>query len=54
MWNKERNRSYIKEYNNSFQLEFEGELLYGYKRKGKQYIEGRLKYEGEYLYNKKW
>ena len=45
---------FIKQYKNSFQLEFEGELLYVYKRKGKQYIEGRLEYEGEYLYNKKW
>ena len=28
--------------------------LYNKKRKGKYYIEGRLEYEGEYLYDKKW
>ena len=33
---------------------FEGEYLYGHKRKGKEYINGMLEYEGEYLFDKKW
>ena len=30
------------------------EYLYDYKLKGKEYIQGRLEYEGEYYDNKKW
>ena len=33
---------------------FKGDYLYGYKIKGKEYINNSLEYEGEYLYNKKW
>ena len=33
-------------------MSFEGEYLYGYKRKGKKYINGRLEYEGEFLFGK--
>ena len=34
---------------------FEEEYLYGYKRKGKKdYKDGNLEYEGEYLYNKQY
>ena len=35
-------------------LKFEGEYLNGYKRKGKIYINGRLEYEGDLLFDKKW
>ena len=28
--------------------------LYNYKKKGKEYINNKLEYEGEYLCNKKW
>ena len=41
-------------YNFDYQLIFEGEFLNGYKRKGKQYINGILEYEGEYLCGKKY
>ena len=43
-----------KEYNQYGKLIFEGEFLYGYKLKGKYYINGKLEYEGEFLYNEKW
>ena len=43
-----------KEYNEKGELSFEREFLYNYKRKGKEYINGRLEYEGEYLFDKKW
>ena len=43
-----------KEYNYDGKLIFEGEYLYGYKLKGKYYINERLEYEGEYLLNKKY
>ena len=33
---------------------FEGEYLYGYRIKGRDYINRRLEYEGEYLFNNKW
>jgi hypothetical protein len=33
---------------------FEGEYLNDFRLKGKKYIDGRLEYEGEYLWNKKW
>ena len=33
---------------------FDGEYLYGFKLKGKEYVNEKLEYEGEYLYNKKW
>ena len=35
-------------------LIFEGEYLYGYKRKGKEIINGNIEYEGEYFNNKKY
>ena len=43
-----------KEFNIHSKLIFEGQYLYGNKRKGKSYINGILEYEGEYLYDKKY
>ena len=44
-----------KEYNNYNKLIFEGEYLYGFKRKGKEYYSNnKLEYEGEYILGKKW
>ena len=43
-----------KEYLYDGKLVFEGEYLYGFKLKGKYYIEEKLEYEGEYLYEMKW
>ena len=43
-----------KEYNSYGFLMFEGEYLYGWKYKGKEYIKGILEFEGEYLNDKKW
>ena len=43
-----------KEYYSSGKLFFEGEYLYDYKLKGKQYKNEKLEYEGEYLYYKKF
>jgi len=36
------------------ELIFEGEYLYNFKIKGKEFNEGRLEYEGEYSFDKKW
>ena len=36
------------------ELKFEGEYLGGYKKKGREYINGKLEYEGEYLKGMKW
>ena len=41
-------------YNDSGEIIFEGEYLYDLKKKGKEYIYGRLEFEGEYLLDKKW
>ena len=35
-------------------LIFEGEFLYNYRVKGKAYINERLEYEGEYLFDRKY
>ena len=45
----------VKEYNNSGNLIFEGEYLYGLRNgKGKEYDnDGKLLFEGEYLYGKR-
>ena len=43
-----------KEYDKEGNLIFEGEYLYNYKIKGREYYKGKIVYEGEYLYNKKW
>jgi len=43
-----------KEYDDNGKLKFEGDYLYGYKIKGKYYIDGILEFEGEYNYEKKW
>ena len=43
-----------KEYYDYGPLKFEGEYTFGYKLKGKLYINNNLEYEGEYLYDKKW
>ena len=29
-------------------------MLNNYKKKGKEYLKGKLEFEGEYLFNKKW
>ena len=34
-------------------LIFEGEYLYGQKIKGREFINGILEYEGEFLFNRK-
>ena len=48
-----RKNGKVKEYYpDSNQLIFEGEYLYNRRIKGKQYIKGRLEYEGEYLFDK--
>ena len=33
---------------------FEGEYLYNYKLKGKFFKNGKLEYEGEYMFYNKW
>ena len=40
------------EYNKERVSNFEGEYLYGHKLRGKYYINGKLEYEGEYLFEK--
>ena len=42
-----------KEYYNN-QIIFEGEYLFGQRKKGIEYVNGIKEYEGEYLLNKKW
>ena len=39
-----------KKYNEEGKLEFEGEFLYDYKLKGKEYLNEKLEYEGEYFF----
>ena len=41
-----------KEYDMNGKLIFEGEYVYNYKIRGKEYYKGKLEYEGEYLYEK--
>ena len=36
------------------QIIFEGEYLFGQRKKGIEYVNGIKEYEGEYLLNKKW
>ena len=36
------------------ELIFEGEYLYDYRNKGKEYVKGRLEYEGQYFFYQKW
>jgi len=43
-----------KEYNKFGILIFEGEFKNGFKSKGREFTNGRLEFEGEYLFNKKW
>ena len=43
-----------REYNNVGSLIFDGEYLYGYKRRGKGYVKGYLEFEGEYLLEDKY
>jgi len=43
-----------KEYYSDGKLKFEGEYLYNYKIKGKEFYDDKLEFEGEYLFNKKW
>jgi len=40
------------EYNKERDSNFEGEYLYGHKLRGKYYINRKLEYEGEYLFEK--
>ena len=42
-----------KEYNSHNEMTFDGEYLYDYKIKGKEYYKGRLIYEGEYSFGKR-
>jgi len=42
------------EYDDDGNIFFEGEYLYNYKIKGKEYNKKKLIYEGEYLFDKKW
>ena len=35
-------------------LLFDGEYLYGHKKKCKEYIKGKLVFEGDYICDKKW
>ena len=43
-----------KEYNFDVDLIFEGENINNHKIKGKSFIKGKLEFEGQYLFNKKW
>ena len=43
-----------KEYDLDSNLLFEGEYLYSFKIRGKEYINGILEYKGEYKYGNKW
>ncbi len=51
--NSKKKGKYI-EYNDEGELIFEGECLYDFKYKGKEYKKGELVYEGEYLIGKMW
>ena len=48
-----RKHGKIKDYYYS-ELLFDGEYLYGHKKRGREYIKRKLEYEGEYLFDKKW
>ena len=43
-----------KEYNFQGNVIFEGEFYLNHRKKGKEYIKGRLEFEGEFLWDKKW
>ena len=43
-----------KEYFDNNDLIYEGEYLFGQRKKGIEYVKGIKEYEGEYLLNKKW
>ena len=43
-----------KEFDQYGNLRFEGEFFNDEKAKGREYIEGKLEYEGEYLFNRKY
>ena len=43
-----------KEYNSNGNLIFEGDFINNFRIKGKEYVNGILEFEGEYLFNKKW
>ena len=43
-----------KEYDYNGNIIFEGEYKLWHRFKGKEYINEKLKYEGDYLYNEKW
>ena len=43
-----------KKYNKDGELKFEGLYLYGFKLKGKLYVNNRIEYDGNFLYDKKW
>ena len=44
----------IKEYDNKGLIQFDGIYINGHKRSGKSNIKGKLEYEGEYLFDKKF
>ena len=35
-------------------LKFEGEYYYGYRIRGKTYVEEKLEFDGEFLFNERW
>ena len=43
-----------KEYTKDKKLKFDGYYINNYRSKGKYYIKGKLEYEGEFLFRKKW
>ena len=43
-----------KEYNDDGELIFDGEFTNNQRKRGKEFVNGSLEYEGNYLFNKKW
>ena len=43
-----------KKYNNDESFKFEIDYFYGWKKKGKAYIKGKLEYEGECIFGRKY
>ena len=50
-----KGKEYTCGYSEDFRLEFEGDYINNYRKKGKEYYKnGKLKFEGEYLFEEKW
>ena len=45
---------YAKRFDENGNLKYEGEVFNNIRIKGKQYVKGKLEYEGEYSFGKKW